>query len=160
MASARSSCKDILERLSPGSPQDFLLRTCAPILCEPPQSKTPRSRWSTLIRPRPSSSHGKNPSVWTHCLGEKRISTIKKTKHRVNSLTPYILRVEATTNHLFQYAFFGFWRLITGCALCFRRACGQRLALTWVVKVATARRLQLWVPRVSENWGIYTYIPA
>jgi hypothetical protein len=28
MASARSSCKDLLRRISPGSPQDVLLRTC------------------------------------------------------------------------------------------------------------------------------------
>ena len=28
MASVRSSCKDLLERISPGSPQDLLLRTC------------------------------------------------------------------------------------------------------------------------------------
>ena len=28
MASASSSCKDLLERISPGSPQDLLLRTC------------------------------------------------------------------------------------------------------------------------------------
>ena len=29
MASARSSCKDLLERIPPGSPQNLLLRTCA-----------------------------------------------------------------------------------------------------------------------------------
>ena len=75
MASTRSSCKDLLERISPGSPQDLLLRSCArsckdilernlagsPLPREftmnRPQTKSPRRRLCGSLRSRNAHGH-------------------------------------------------------------------------------------------------------
>ena len=96
MASASSSCQGLLEKISPGSPQDLLLEeavhariydenvcpgTSADVLCEPAQSKgTCTSHKSNFVREVTGRMPGPNPG--TRVLHEPAQSKCTWTSHK------------------------------------------------------------------------------
>ena len=100
MASASSSCQGLLEKISPGSPQDLLLEeavhariydenvcpgTSADVLCEPAQSKgTCTSHKSNFVREVTGRMPGPNPG--TRVLHEPAQSKCTWTSHKSHCL--------------------------------------------------------------------------
>ena len=100
MASTRSSCKDLLERISPGSPQDLLLRSCArsckdilernlagsPLPREftmnRPQTKSPRRRLCGSLRSRNAHGHLTRAILCDNFAGKMPRSKIGTTPRR------------------------------------------------------------------------------